>query len=106
MPVYSIFCKKCGSIDEVVRTIDERDTLPDCCGAKMTRAMCALMVQSDITPYQSQVTGEMIKTRRQHRNHLKDHKLIEVGNEKVYTPHLTPPPGLKEEIIKNVMNHR
>ncbi len=106
MPVYSIFCKTCGKIDEIVRTIDKREDVPECCGTLMVRKMCALMVQSDITPYKSQVTGEMITTRRKHREHLKDHKLIEVGNEKVYTPHLAPPPGLKEEIIKNVMNYR
>lgn len=39
-------------------------------------------VMGDIQPYKSMVTGEMIEGRRQHREHLKEHRLIEVGNEK------------------------
>lgn len=37
----------------------------------------------DIQPYKSMVTGEMIGGRRQHREHLKMHGCIEVGNEKM-----------------------
>lgn len=62
------------------------------------------MVMGDIQPYKSQVTGEMITSRSQHRDHLKAHKLIEVGNE---TKYLAPkrkelPPGLKERLIHEV----
>lgn len=39
-------------------------------------------VIGDIQPYESMITGEMIGGRRQHRDHLKDHNCIEVGNEK------------------------
>jgi len=35
----------------------------------------------DITPYRSMATGEMITSRSRHREHLKRHGLIEVGNE-------------------------
>lgn len=35
----------------------------------------------DIEPYRSTVTGERIAGRRQHRDHLKAHGCIEVGNE-------------------------
>jgi hypothetical protein len=35
----------------------------------------------DIQPYQSMATGEMIGGRRQHREHLRQHGLVEVGNE-------------------------
>ncbi len=58
------------------------------------------MVMNDIKPYQSMVTGEWITSRSQHRDHLKTHKVIEVGNE---TKYLQPkpkqlPPGLKERV--------
>ena len=43
------------------------------------------MVQSDIEGYVSQVDGSWIKSRSQHRSHLKQHKMIEVGNEKQET---------------------
>ncbi len=36
----------------------------------------------DRTEYRSMETGEMITSRNQHREHLKRHKLIELGNEK------------------------
>lgn len=39
-------------------------------------------VLPDTKPYQSMVTGEVIGGRRQHREHLRQHGLIEIGNEK------------------------
>lgn len=41
----------------------------------------APMVMGDIQPYKSMVTGEMITSRSRHRDHLKRHNVIEVGNE-------------------------
>ena len=38
-------------------------------------------VQGDIQPYQSMVDGTMITSRSQHRNHLRRHNCIEVGDE-------------------------
>lgn len=39
------------------------------------------LVIRDIEPYKSMVTGERIPGRRQHRDHLRAHGCIEVGNE-------------------------
>lgn len=39
------------------------------------------MVIGDIKPYQSQVTGEMITSRSQHREHLKAHGCVEIGDQ-------------------------
>lgn len=60
------------------------------------------MVMPDIQPYFSQVTGEMITSRSHHREMLKAHRLVEIGNE---TKHLqpkpvTPPPGRKQMVIE------
>lgn len=63
----------------------------------------APMIMADIQPYQSMVTGEMINSRSQHRSHLKQHQLVEVGNETKYlqnTRKPSPPPGLKERIAE------
>lgn len=46
----------------------------------------APMVITDIAGYRSMQTGEWIAGRRQHREHLKEHKLIEFGNEKIPAP--------------------
>lgn len=40
-------------------------------------------VMGELQPYRSMVTGEMIEGRRQHREHLRAHGCIEVGNEKL-----------------------
>ncbi len=41
----------------------------------------APMIMPDIKPYKSMKTGEMITSRSQHREHLKQHGLTELGNE-------------------------
>ena len=48
----------------------------------------APMVQSDIEGYVSQVDGTWIKSKSMHRDHLKQHKMIELGND-VPTQHKT-----------------
>ena len=42
-----------------------------------------LQVIRDIEPYKSMETGEIIGGRKQHRDHLRAHGLIEVGNERI-----------------------
>ena len=41
----------------------------------------APMVMSDIEGYVSQVDGTWIKSRSQHRAHLREHRMIELGND-------------------------
>lgn len=43
----------------------------------------APMVMPDIAGYQSMATGEWIGSRSTHREHLRQHRLIEIGNEKM-----------------------
>jgi hypothetical protein len=43
----------------------------------------APMVMSDIEGYVSQVDGSWIKSRSHHRNHLKEHRMIELGNDPI-----------------------
>ncbi len=63
-----------------------------------------LLVMGDIQPYQSMVDGRMIEGRRQHREHLRAHQLIEVGNETKYlkNPTYQKAPGLKDTIIREL----
>jgi len=42
-------------------------------------------IMPDIQPYQSMADGSMIMGRRQHREHLKEHNCIEIGNETIET---------------------
>jgi len=63
------------------------------------------MVMTDIQPYKSMATGELITSRSTHREHLKKHRLIEVGNETKYISQRSEPkplPGLKRTIAEIV----
>lgn len=72
--------------------IDKRDVSQD----------AGYYVMSDIQPYKSQLTGEMVESRSRHRALLKAHNCIEVGNETKYLKPkpVTPPPGLKQRLIE------
>ena len=69
------------------------------------RAPSGPFVIGDIKPYQSMIDGSMIQGRRQHREHLRQHGCIEVGNEKL-TPKKPTTPS-RDEIrrdLHSVMN--
>ena len=68
----------------------------------------APMIMGDLRPYQSMVTGEMVESRSRHRQILREHRLVEVGNETSYlkSKPITTPPGLKETLIRQVHKHR
>lgn len=62
------------------------------------------LIATDIAPYKSMVNGEIIEGRKQHKEHLRRHNLVEIGNE---TKHLKPrenkpDPRLKETIARAV----
>jgi hypothetical protein len=62
-------------------------------------------VMGDIKPYRSQIDGTVITSRSRHREHLKQHGCIEVGNDSALgkqRPALESPPGRKELIARLV----
>lgn len=67
------------------------------------------MVMPDIQPYKSMITGETITSRSRHREHLRAHDCIEVGNETAYMVknRIKPaaPPGLKEAMMRAAYKH-
>lgn len=61
------------------------------------------MVIPDLQPYKSMATGEMITSRRQHRDHLRRHNLVEVGNEK---PNFSPSkPRKRDDSLRRTLHH-
>ena len=69
-------------------------------------------VMPDIQPYQSMVTGELITSRSRHREHLKNHGMVEVGNDSCLTAKYqgmpdTAPQQRKELLVAqvNAMTH-
>ena len=62
-------------------------------------------VLPDIKPYRSMIDGTMITSRSKHREHLRMHGCVEVGNDSSLNLRPKPvgsPPGLKETIARNV----
>jgi hypothetical protein len=57
------------------------------------------MVMPDIQPYKSMIDGSMITSRSVHRDHLRQHGCIEVGNEKMETK-LPPPKDTRKEVMR------
>lgn len=107
MPLYSMACQ-CGHKEDIYRSIARMDAdLPMHCGHPMQRQIVAPMVAADIQPYRSMCDGSMITSRSQHREHLRRHGVMEVGNEKLKdAPTVIPDaPGLKQTIA-DVMNSR
>lgn len=63
-------------------------------------------VQGDIQPYRSMVDGSLITSRSHHREHLRQHGCVEVGNDsslqRTERPALKPSGNLKEQIAAQV----
>jgi hypothetical protein len=91
-----MICPKCGySESNHVVTKSDKESYLDFWGFKLGTpeaeeawkqkqemiAKDAPMVMSDIEGYVSQVDGSWISSRSHHRSHLKQHKMIELGNE-------------------------
>ncbi len=68
-----------------------------------------VLVIPDIKPYKSMITGEEITSRSRHREHLKAHGCIEVGDQVNYMVknirRPEPPPGLHEAIMRAAHKH-
>jgi hypothetical protein len=71
----------------------------------------APMVQSDINGYISQVDGSWIDSKSKHREHLKRHRMIEVGNDVPMQQKAVEMPNAKErkraigEIVYNKLKY-
>ena len=68
----------------------------------------APIVMPDIAPYRSMIDGSLIGSRSTHREHLRAHDCIEVGNEKPKPKNIpwTATQGLKQEIVDRINSRR
>ena len=85
--MYRIKCDTCSREEDIFRSLANMEDLPECCGIRTHRMICAPMVIADIQPYQAMgvdvATGKapMITSRSTHRQYLKRNNYVEVGNE-------------------------
>ncbi|MGN6124703.1 MAG: zinc ribbon domain-containing protein [Sphingomonas oligoaromativorans] len=106
MPLYDYQCaaEGCGLVTEEFRRYEHRDDPKDCtCGGAMRRVFLPPQVMRDITEYTSPIDGTRITTRSQHRDHMKRHGVIEMGNDKP-KPHQqqSSRPWVREELRTQV----
>lgn len=82
MPLYDLRCPRCGTTCELLRSIARfDDPLPVCeCGSGMARQISAPRVMSDIGEYTSLMDGSVITSRSHHRDHMKAHGVVELGD--------------------------
>lgn len=60
-----------------------------------------VMIMPDIKPYTSVIDGSVINSRSTHRAHLRQHKVVEVGNEKLPAKQYDfKPQGLRNDMNK------
>jgi hypothetical protein len=67
-----------------------------------------ITIMPDIKPYQSMITGEEITSRSKHVQHLRQHNMIEVGNDSsLHKPYQGLPdvnPRQRKEILRREVN--
>ena len=66
------------------------------------------MIIDDIKPYQSMATGEMITSRSTHRDHLKQHGCVEIGDQNMQVQRPTFESPARKELIRaqiDAMSH-
>jgi hypothetical protein len=70
--------------------------------ADYVQAPSGPMIMPDIQPYRSQLDGSVVTSRSRHRELLRAHGCIEVGNETRYLQPKAPsaPAGLKRRLIE------
>lgn len=64
-----------------------------------------LVFMPDIQPYQSMVTGETITSRSRHREHLRQHNLLEIGNDSILRKPYTGIPDTNPKQRKEILIH-
>jgi len=108
MPLYAYECRHCGDRQEIVRPVKEHTrTIPcESCGREMDQELGFSHLIPDIQPYQSMVTGERIRGRAHHKRHLREHGLVEVGNERLPERKPVPMDPVHEDIKKSIQEIR
>lgn len=81
MPVYDAFCSGCSTVEEYIRTVDNRLDTPPCgkCGGVTTLAIFKApkgYVQGKFEPFRSTVDGTIIKNHNDMREHNKRNDVV------------------------------
>ncbi len=107
MPLYSYECPTCGTETERVCSIKDHKPRIRCeCGKMAVQVLGFAHVIADIAPYRSMITGERIRGRAHHREHLRQHGCEEVGNEPIRDRRPKPMPSVVEDLKQAIAEVR
>lgn len=105
MPVYACKCE-CGHTEDVFRKIEDHGEWPDHCNTMMSRYITTTNVMADMKEYRSPLDGTVVRSRKHHRDHMRKHGVIEVGNEKLKGKNGTyDPSNVRDEINRSINDH-
>jgi len=84
MPLYEYRCAA-GHLTDEYRSVEDRSRATVCrCGELAEKIVSRVgFAMPDISGYRSMQTGEWISSRSKHRDHLRQHNLIEVGDQRM-----------------------
>lgn len=100
--LYEYECQ-CGALTERICPVKDHTPRIKCeCGRMAVQLLGFAHVVPDIEPYRSVVTGERIRSRAHHREHLKRHDLVEIGNERIKPRKAVPMPPLHEDLKRAI----
>lgn len=86
MPIYTYKCPICGTVTDQYNAVDDRKKGPDCnCGQSMNLTIVPTQIApvlggGDFPGYVCPVTDKFITSRRERRNIMAEHNLIEKGD--------------------------
>ena len=85
MPLYTYACPKCGEKDTEFNTVQDRHVGPECCGAQMVLEITPTQVANvlgggSMPGYVCPVSGDYVTSRKQRREIMARHGLIEAGD--------------------------
>lgn len=103
MPLYEYRCPN-GHLTDAYRTVEDRATPEPCrCGELAQKVIrTAAFAVPDIGGYKSIIDGRWIGSRTAHREHLKVHGAVEVGNERMPERKPIEPTGVREDIHRAI----
>jgi putative FmdB family regulatory protein len=103
MPIYEYRCPN-GHMTDAFRSVDTRHALERCkCGAMAEKVISRpAFAVGDIKGYRSTLDGTWIGSRSAHRAHMRQHDVIEVGNERLPERRPADPKGVREDINRAI----
>jgi len=84
MPIYSYKCKECETVIDQYNTIDDRHKGPACHGSMklqiMPTQLAPVLGGGDFQGYMCPVTDKFVTSRKERRNIMAEHNLVEKGD--------------------------